>query len=157
MSVGGEVNSMVTDSTRRQTLKLVAALGLGLGLAGCSTGAFVAHRTEGYVISDSALQQIRPGQSVDLVVAVLGSPQATNTFGEQTAFYYVETKVDRTAFGLRIPKERRVLAVYFDKNGKVTDDILYGLEDGKLVDMNTHRTPSYGQDRTFVESIISSI
>jgi outer membrane protein assembly factor BamE (lipoprotein component of BamABCDE complex) len=147
---------MVTDSTRRRTLKLVAVLGLGLGLAGCSMDTFVSQRTEGYVIPDGALKQIRPGQSVDLVIAVLGSPQTNNTFGGQTAFYYVETKVDRTAFGLRIPQERRVLAVYFDANNKVTHTILYGLEDGKIVDLNTHRTPSYGEDRTFVQSIISS-
>lgn len=147
---------MVTDSARRLLLTLVAASGLGFTLAGCSTEAFVAHRTEGYVISDSALQQIRPGQSVDLVVAVLGSPQTTNTFGEQSAFYYVETKVDRTPFGLRMPQERRVLAVYFDKNSKVANTVLYGLEDGRVVDINTHRTPSFGEDRTFVESILAS-
>ncbi|MBU1174486.1 MAG: outer membrane protein assembly factor BamE [Alphaproteobacteria bacterium] len=147
---------MVTDSARRRTLKLVAALGLLLSLAACSTDAFVAQRTEGYVIPDSALQQIRPGQSVDLVVTVLGSPQTTNTFGENTAFYYVENKVERTAFGLRLPKERRVLAVYFDKDKRVESKVLYGLEDGKIVDINTHRTPSYGQDRTFVQSILAS-
>jgi outer membrane protein assembly factor BamE (lipoprotein component of BamABCDE complex) len=147
---------MVTNSARRRTLKFVAALGFGLALAGCSADAFIAHRTEGYVISDSALQQIRPGQSVDLVVAVLGSPQTTNTFGEKSAFYYVETKVDRTSFGLRMPKERRVLAIYFDTNKKVASKMLYGLEDGRVVDIDTHRTPSYGEDRTFVESILAS-
>ncbi len=147
---------MVMDSARRRSLKLIAVLCLGLGLAGCSADSFISHRTEGYIIPDSALKQIRPGQSVDLVVAVLGSPQTTNTFGGETAFYYVETKVDRTAFGLRMPQERRVLAVYFDTNNRVRNTILYGLEDGKIVDLNTHRTPSYGQDRNFVESIIAS-
>lgn len=156
MSVCGEVNSMVTGGTRRQALKLVAGLGLALALGGCSSVGLVSQRTEGYVIPDSALAQIRPGQSVDLVVAVLGSPQTTSTFGERSAFYYVETKVERTSFGMRIPKSRRVLAIYFDKDSKVLDKALLGLEDGKVVDIDTHRTPSFGQDRTFVESILSS-
>ena len=156
MSVCGEVNQMVMVKTQRFVRILVAGLGLAVAVSACSTDGFIAHRTEGYVISDSALQQIRPGQSVDLVVAVLGSPQTTSTFGEQTAFYYVETKVDRTAFGLRMPQERRLLAVYFDKNRKVTEKALLGLEDGKVVDIDTHRTPSFGQDKTFVESILSS-
>lgn len=156
MSECGEVNYMVINDTRRLMLKLVTLLGLVFGLAACSTDAFVAQRTEGYVIPDSALQQVRPGQSADLVVAVLGSPQTTNTFGERTAFYYVETKVERTPFGLRMPKERRVLAVYFDKSSKVVSKMLYGLEDGRVVDVNTHRTPSYGADRTFVQSIMAS-
>ena len=147
---------MVTDSARRRTLKLVAAIGLGVALSGCSMGSMISQKTEGYVIPDAALQQIRPGQSADLVVAVLGSPQTTNTFGDQLAFYYIETKVERTAFGLRMPKERRVLAVYFDDKSKVTSKVLYGLEDGNLINMDTRRTPSYGADRTFVESIMSS-
>ncbi len=156
MSVCGEVNQMVMVKAQRFVRILVAGLGLAVAVSACSTDGLIAHRTEGYVISDSALQQIRPGQSSDLVVAVLGSPQTTSTFGEQTAFYYVETKVDRTAFGLRMPQERRLLAVYFDKNRKVTEKALLGLEDGKVVDINTHRTPSFGQDRTFVESILAS-
>ena len=157
MSVCGEVNSMVTDNARRRTLKLIAAFGASAAVTACSGDAFVARRTEGYVIPDSALRQIRPGQSADLVVAVLGSPQTTNTFGENSAFYYVETKVERTAFGLRMPQERRVLAVYFDAKNRVESKALYGLEDGKVVDVNTHRTPSFGEDRTFVQSILSSI
>ncbi len=156
MSECGEVNQMVTVSARRLLLTLLAALGLGLVLSACSTEALVSQRTEGYAIPDSALQQIRPGQSADLVVAVLGSPQTTSTFGEQTAFYYVETKVERTAFGLRMPRERRLLAVYFDKNNRVVEKALLGLQDGKVIDINTHRTPSFGQDKTFVESILSS-
>ena len=147
---------MVTNSARRRTLKLVAAIGLGVALSGCSTGSFISQKTEGYVIPDAALQQIRPGQSADLVVAVLGSPQSRNSFGDERAFYYIETKVERTAFGLRIPKERRVLAVYFDDKSKVTSKVLYGLEDGHVINMDTRRTPSYGADRTFVQSIMSS-
>ena len=68
----------------------------------------------------------------------------------------VPTKVERTAFGLRIPQSRRVLAVYFDKNNKVIDKALLGLKDGKVIDFNTNRTPSFGADRTFVESILNS-
>lgn len=123
-------------------------------LAACS--GFTSVRTQGYSIPDSALPQIRVGQSKDLVVAVLGSPQTTNTFGDVSAFYYVETKVQTTAFGLNIPKSRRVLAIYFDKNNRVKDKALYGLKDGKVISIDSQRTPSFGEDRTFIQSIISS-
>jgi len=146
---------MVRDATTRRTFLIASALAAGLSISGCTNG-FTSTRTQGYSIPDDALQQIRPGQSADLVVAVLGSPQTTNNFGDETAFYYVETKVERTAFGLTTPKERRVLAVYFDKGRKVTDKALYSLEDGRLVAIETRRTASFGQDRTFIESIISS-
>ena len=134
---------------------LVAAVALATSLAAC-TG-FMATRTQGYEISESDLVQIRPGQSADLVVAVLGSPQTTNTFGQESAFYYVETRVSQTAFGMTNIESRKVLAIYFDDNDRVIDKALYGLEDGKVVDIEARRTLSFGQDRTFVESLIDSI
>lgn len=138
-------------------LPLAAALLLSVSIAGC-VGGLTTTRTEGYALSDSALRQIRPGQSEDLVVAVLGSPQSKNTFGNnESAYYYVQTKVEETEFGLRTIKDRTVLAVYFDNNRRVKDKVLYGLEDGRIVDLESRRTPSFGQDRTFVESIISSL
>ena len=79
-----------------------------------------------------------PGQSQELVVAVLGSPQTTNAFDEGSAWYYVQTKVSQTAFGLTTRVERTVLAIYFDKNKRVADKALYALKDGKVVH---HRGP----------------
>ena len=146
----------MTDSKIQvRILALVTTLFLSLALSAC-VGGLTTTRTQGYSIPSSALQQIRPGQSADLVVAVLGSPQTKSTFGTETAYYYVETTVEQTAFGLKNIKERKVLAVYFDDKAKVIDKALYGLEDGKLVTLETRRTPSYGQDRTFIESIIAS-
>ena len=116
----------------------------------------VTQRTQGFEIPDTALQQIRPGQSEDLVTLVLGSPQTTYSFGDQTAFYYVETKVQQTSFGLNMIKSRTVLAIYFDKNKKVVDKAVYSLADGKAVTVETRRTQSFGEDRTFVEQILQS-
>jgi outer membrane protein assembly factor BamE (lipoprotein component of BamABCDE complex) len=135
----------------------VAAAVLAVALAGCtSSTSLVTKRTQGYEIPDSALQQIRPGQSQQLVTLVLGSPQSTNSFGDQTAWYYVETKVQQTSFGMNMIQERTVLAVYFDKNKKVVDRAVYTLEDGKVVTVESRRTPSFGQDKTFIDSILES-
>ncbi|MDB5614904.1 MAG: outer membrane protein assembly factor BamE [Devosia sp.] len=137
---------------------LVAAALLATALAACSTSstALVTSRTQGYEISDSAMAQIRPGQSQELVTLVLGSPQSTNTFGDQSAFYYVETKVRQTAFGLTMTDSRTVLVIYFDKNKKVIDKAVYGLQDGKTVTVETRRTESFGEDRSFIDSILKS-
>ena len=135
----------------------VAAAILAVALAGCtSSTALVSKRTQGYEIPDSALQQIRPGQSEQLVRLVLGSPQSTNTFGDRTAWYYVETKVNQTAFGMTMIEERTVLAIYFDRNKKVIERATYALQDGKAVNIETRRTPSFGEDATFIDAILSS-
>lgn len=136
----------------------IAAVLLGLALAGCAgTNGLVTKRTQGYEISDSAMQQIRPGQSEQLVRLVLGSPQSTNTFGDQSAYYYVETKVRQTSFGLTMVDSRTVLAIYFDNNKKVIDKAVYSLQDGKTVAIETRRTPSFGDDRTFIDQILNSV
>lgn len=136
---------------------LAVAVALGVALAGCSGTGFVADRTLGFDIPEDAVQQIRPGVSRDLVEIVLGTPQTTNTFGDETAWYYVETKVSETAFGLRTVRERTVLAVYFGDNERVVDKAVYTLEDGKVVALEQRRTASFGDDRGFVESILSSL
>ena len=124
---------------------------MGTGLA-LSTS-----KVQGYAISQDALAQIRPGQSQDLVVVVLGSPQTINAFSEGDAWYYIETKVDQTAFGMTSVKERTVLAIYFDKNKKVADTARYSAKDGKVFTIEGRKTPSYGEDKSFITSLIESI
>ena len=137
---------------------LAAVVAISLATSACSTtSGFTRVRTQGYELSDDALMQIRPGQSQELVTVVLGSPQTTSTFGGETAWYYVETKVEQTAFGLNTVKDRKVLAIYFDNNKRVKDKALYGLQDGRAVEFESRRTPSFGEDRTFIESIIQSL
>lgn len=136
---------------------LAAAALLAMALAACtSSNSLITKRTQGYDISDSALAQIRPGQSKDLVTLVLGSPQSVNSFGDQSAFYYVETKVRQTSFGMTMIDSRTVLVVYFDKNNKVVDKAVYGLQDGKTVAIESRRTQSFGEDRTFIDQILQS-
>ncbi len=141
----------------RRLASLAAALVIGAALAGCSGLGLSQTRTQGYEISDDALLQIREGQSKELVALVLGSPATTNTWGDELAWYYIETKVSQTSFGLTRVRERTVLAVYFGKNGKVIDRAVYGKEDGRLVAIESRRTASFGQDRTFLQSMIDSI
>jgi len=141
-------------------LALIAAAGLlAVSVSGCSMGsgmAFSTNRIEGYQISQDALAQIRVGQSQDLVIVVLGSPQTTNAFAEGTGWYYVQTRVNQTAFGLTTVIDRTVLAIYFDKNKRVADKALYSLKDGKVVTIEGRKTQGYGEDRTFIQSFINS-
>ncbi|MCF4098183.1 outer membrane protein assembly factor BamE [Maritalea mediterranea] len=143
---------MVLRSANR-FLSLIFVVFVAVGLSGCLTQ----QRTQGYDIPEGSLEQVRPGVSKELVEFVLGSPQTTNTFGDEQAYYYVETKVEQTAFGLTSVKSRTVLAVYFDKNDRVTDKAVYGLEDGKVVDIVSRRTPGFGQDRSFLQQLLGSL
>ena len=141
----------------RRSFPIAAAAVLGLALSACSSGlSLTQNRARGYEISEDAVKQIRPGQSAQLVTAVLGSPQATNNFGEESAWYYLGEKVQQTAFGMELSKERTLLAIYFDKDSRVKDTERLGIKDGKVFNIETRRTPSYGMDRTFIDSLVSS-
>ena len=150
---------MLVRAPALRLLPLTAALLVGIALAGCTTPnmGFSTTRTQGYVLNDDLLAQIRPGQSKELVTTVLGTPQTTSSFSGESAFYYVQTIVDQTAFGLRTIRDRKVVAVYFGPNNKVTDKAVYGLQDGRLFTIESRRTPSFGEDRNFLESLLSSI
>jgi outer membrane protein assembly factor BamE (lipoprotein component of BamABCDE complex) len=137
---------------------IAAAVFVSITLAACSSGmSLVQNRQRGYDISEDDVKQIRPGQSAALVTAVLGSPQSTNSFAKETAWIYVGEKVQQTAFGMELSKERTLLVIYFDKSNKVVDMERLGVKDGKSFQIDSRRTPSFGQDRSFIESIISSI
>ena len=141
-------------------LSLATAGLLGATLAGCSLGSGLAlstNKIQGYAISQDALAQIRPGQSQELVATVLGSPQTINAFNEGSAWYYVQTKVSQTAFGMTTVQDRTVLAIYFDKNKKVADKAVYGVKDGKSFTIEGRKTPSYGEDKSFLDQLIKSI
>lgn len=149
---------MSLSAALRFASPIAAALVLSLTLSACSSGlSVVQNKQRGYDISEDDVKQIRPGQSAALVTAVLGSPQSVNTFASETAWIYVGEKVQQTAFGMELSKQRTVLVIYFDKNGKVTDMERLGVADGKSFQIDSRRTPSFGQDRSFIESIISSI
>jgi outer membrane protein assembly factor BamE (lipoprotein component of BamABCDE complex) len=143
----------------RRTVSAALVLALAGSLGACSGMglSLTRERVQGHSISDDALAQIRPGQSQQLVSLVLGSPQTTNAFGDETAWYYIETRMSETAFGLEMIESRTVLAVYFDKNKRVADRAIYTLKDGRVIAIESRRTPSFGEDKTFIQSILSSI
>jgi outer membrane protein assembly factor BamE (lipoprotein component of BamABCDE complex) len=141
-------------------LPIAAAVALTLALSACGMGSgmsFSSTRVEGYQLSQDQMAQIRPGQSQNLVAVVLGSPQSTNTFDTGTGWYYVQTKVSETAFGMRSITDRTVLAIYFDKKGKVVDRAVYTLKDGKVFALEGRKTQGYGEDKTFIQSIMDSL
>jgi len=149
---------MPLRSVNLRLLPISAAVVLSLTLSACSSGlSVVQQRQRGYSISEDAVAQIRIGQSAQLVTAVLGSPQITNSFATETAWYYLGERVQQTAFGMELSKDRTLLVIYFDKNNKVIDTERLGVTDGRAFTIESRRTPSFGQDRTFIESIISSI
>jgi outer membrane protein assembly factor BamE (lipoprotein component of BamABCDE complex) len=50
-----------------------------------------------------------------------------------------------------------VLALYFDKGGKVSRIANYGIQDGKVFDYVSRTTPTGGQEPDFLRNIMSGL
>ncbi len=130
---------------------VVLALALA-GLSGCQT-AEVFHN--GYVVDQAALDLVPVGSSREQVLLSLGTPSTTATFDGEV-FYYISQKRTRSvAFMKQKLVEQQILAIYFDKDGIVTQEANYTLKDGKVFDTISRTTPTGGRDLTFLQQLLS--
>jgi outer membrane protein assembly factor BamE (lipoprotein component of BamABCDE complex) len=53
--------------------------------------------------------------------------------------------------------DQRILAVYFNKEGRVDNIANYGLKDGKVFDFISRTTPTGGKDQNFLGQMLSGV
>lgn len=136
------------------TLALLAG---GCGqISGLAPGSLVQVFTRGYVLQEGALDQVPIGSSRDQVSFVLGTPTTTSTL-DGDVFYYITQQVERIPGGEPTVIDQRVLAIYFNKEQRVTRIARYGIEDGRVIDFVTRKTPTGGREQTFVGQIFQNL
>jgi len=111
-------------------------------LGGCITQAY----QRGYIVPEGALEQIPLGSSQEQVLIVLGTPSTVATLSGEV-FYYISQRTEQTSFLPQKEVDRRVIAVYFDKDRHVTRLANYGIKDGKIFDFISRTTASGGQEQ----------
>ena len=90
----------------------------------------------------------------DGVVAVVVSCRYCRTTRVATlsgeVFYYISQRAEQISFLPQKEIDRRVVAVYFDKNRRVQRLADYGLKDGKIFDSISRTTPSGGVEQNYL-------
>ncbi|MEJ0041535.1 MAG: outer membrane protein assembly factor BamE [Rhizomicrobium sp.] len=87
----------------------------------------------------------------------LGYPSTQATFTTAgDAWYYITSTEKQVAFFDPTVTSRAILAVYFDKDGKVTDLKHYSLRDGHIVTFEARETPSKGKELTFLQQLFNA-
>jgi outer membrane protein assembly factor BamE (lipoprotein component of BamABCDE complex) len=123
------------------------------GLAACAPRL----ETHGYTPVLEALERVEAGVDTrGSVQRKIGRPSSTGVFGG-SGWYYVSTQVEHYLYHEPTVVDRKVVAVTFDENDVVASVDVYGLEDGRVIDLETRTTPTYGQQLTIVEQIFSNI
>lgn len=85
----------------------------------------------------------------------LGDPSTQATFGGD-AWYYISTTERRVAFFDPTVTKRSILALYFDKDGKMTDLKHFTLKDGHVVAFESRETPTPGREITFLQELFNA-
>ena len=90
-------------------------------------------------------------------LALLGTPSTTSTVGGD-AWYYIGQKMKHTLQFMPVQMaDQHVLAVYFDKDGKVDRIANYGMQDGKVFDFVSRTTPTGGQEPDFLRNMMGGL
>jgi len=85
----------------------------------------------------------------------LGDPSTQATFGGD-AWYYITSVEKQIAFFDPKTETRSILAVHFDKDGRVANIRHYGLKDGHVVAFETRETPAKGKELTFLQQLFNA-
>jgi outer membrane protein assembly factor BamE (lipoprotein component of BamABCDE complex) len=126
-------------------LAVIALAGLLVGSCGGITQTY----HHGYMVPEGALEQIPLGASQEQVLIVLGTPSTVATISGEV-FYYISQRSQQISFLPQKEVDRRVVAVYFDKNRRVQRLADYGLRDGRIFDSISRTTPSGGVEQNYL-------
>jgi len=144
------------DDRAKRRFALAMALGLATALGGCL--GYDGDFERGYQVDSETLSQVKIGSTTkQQALATLGTPSTTSTVGGD-AWYYIGQKMHRAlAFMPLQTTDQHVLAVYFDKSGKVSRIANYGMQDGKVFDYVSRTTPTGGQEPDFLRNIMAGL
>jgi outer membrane protein assembly factor BamE (lipoprotein component of BamABCDE complex) len=112
--------------------------------------------SRGHTLEAEDLKQIVVGQSRgDDVTALLGTPTARSSYGDETWYYITEKK---ETVGMFAPEviEQHVTAIRFTPDHVVADVSEYKKSDGKPVELVNKTTPTEGHELSFMEQMMGN-
>ena len=140
----------------RGALGPACVLALGLTLSGCI--GYDGDFDRGYVSDQRTMDQVKIGATTKpQALALMGTPSTTSTVGGD-AWYYIGQKMERSlAFMPATMTDQNVVALYFDKSGKVERIANYGMQDGKVFDFVSRTTPTGGSEPNFLANMFKNL
>ena len=126
-------------------------------LSSCSSIVSPIVENRGYVFDDTLLDKISLNKSVpDDIIDLLGSPSTTSAT-DSSIWYYIYSKAETIAFYHPEITDRRVLAITFNEEDKVSNIKYYSLEDGKVVSFIDRKTPTRGRELTVIQQLFGNL
>lgn len=135
------------------TLRLGGVLLCVLAVSACAPR----FKSHGYAPPQVELDRIAVGQDTKRTVGgLLGRPGDTGILTDD-AWYYVATDTETYLYGPKEVTGRRVVAIQFDEEDVVRDVSVYGIEDGRTVQLVTRTTETFGNELSIIEQVLGNI
>jgi len=132
----------------------------GVALILCTivaTGCAPTTQVHGYMPPPEDIARVRPGfDDIGSVEETLGRPSSSGVLRD-TAWYYVQSRVENLTYHAPRVVDRTVLAVNFDQRGVVRGIERYGLEDGRVVNLNVRTTETGGREMGVIEQLFGNV
>lgn len=142
---------------RSRRFRWLSAAACAALVAGLAAGCAPIVEQHGYAPLPEELAEIRPGVDTrETVVRKIGRPASAGIFTDE-GWYYVSSRVEKLTYHAPRVTDRRVVAVVFDPNGVVAGVNQYGLQDGRVIDLETETTPTYGRQLTILEQAFGNL
>jgi outer membrane protein assembly factor BamE (lipoprotein component of BamABCDE complex) len=110
----------------------------------------------GYMEDKEVTGTIKAGSDTKTSIqSKLGFASTTATFGGDS-WYYISQTEKQVAFFTPTVQQRSILAVYFDKDGKVTSTRHYSLAQGHVIALEDRTTPARGRELTFLQQLLNA-
>jgi outer membrane protein assembly factor BamE (lipoprotein component of BamABCDE complex) len=123
-------------------------------MAGCSPE--INHR--GYIAKPGAFAQVSEGMSKSEVEGILGSPSTTASVKFQgDSYYYISSITQGRSFLTPQETNREVIAVRFTENDQVASTAQYGLQDGRIIDINSRKTVIAGSELSILSELFHTV
>ncbi|MDF2232082.1 outer membrane protein assembly factor BamE [Albimonas sp. CAU 1670] len=153
-TLGRTPSSLILRSAAgRRGLAALAGAGALLALAACEPISTV----HGYAPQDGQLESIQIGvDGPGAVAQKIGRPSTGGVVRDNT-WYYVSSRTETVAYNAPEIVERRVVAVHYDENAVVSGVDVYGLEDGRIINLASRTTPTFGRELTVLQQLFGNI
>ena len=115
-------------------------------------------RSHGYRYTLGEEPNIQPEiDNTQTVVAQLGNPSTRGVF-EENIWYYISDTRETMAYLRPATRDRRILAIRFDEETGVVDEVAeYDLDDGRVVRYAARETPTRGRELTLLEQLLGNV
>jgi outer membrane protein assembly factor BamE (lipoprotein component of BamABCDE complex) len=146
----------ISGHFRGRALAFLGAAALAMSLGGCI--GYDGDFDRGYVADQRTMDQIKIGATTKPeALTLMGTPSTTSTVGGD-AWYYIGQKMQRQlAFMPATMTDQHVIAVYFNKGGKVERIANYGMKDGQVFDFVSRTTPTGGAEPNFLANMFKNL